>query len=238
MDMQDIDGNNSTIQEKDLEKTGTAVQRKNTSMFKLKKTRPTLSKKCKFFCSECEFSTEKEQSLRIHMKAGHSKELYDCDRCSKVFRFPKNLKIHQTHIHKGDYSKELYNCDRCSKVFHSPRNLKIHQTRTHKEDQKPQKIHKDDQSAKKNSLKKNKRSNGSLSDEDIVQSKGVFTENNKGENKIVFHGWKPRQIVEVPENPVQNPFAEPTVKCICCYQKEHRPTQQGLTSRVLNFSEF
>ncbi|XP_077497730.1 uncharacterized protein LOC144108347, partial [Amblyomma americanum] len=82
--------------------------------------------KCRFLCSECEYSTNVSTLLKYHQRIHTRERPFRCTQCNKSFTTKYNL-VEHIRIHTGE---RPYRCIHCSKDFtvsgHLIRHLRVH----------------------------------------------------------------------------------------------------------------
>ena len=76
-------------------------------------------------CGTCEYESDDENDLRMHIKAKHK---FQCDLCSYVSEKEEDLKSHAFSIHKGGkvMTDQEFKCDRCELTCKTKLKLKNH----------------------------------------------------------------------------------------------------------------
>ena len=76
-----------------------------------------------FQCDECEYTTEKIQTLRSHKRAAHSNSEFFCDICGKNYASKQSLYVHKKS-HEEDFKK--FQCQLCPRAFAYSSGLAYH----------------------------------------------------------------------------------------------------------------
>ena len=121
------------------------------------KSHRRVHKKDRYLCSQCEYSSASNSTLKRHIQTVHSDERnficgtcgtafksklvmaqhevsihlnqrnYECEVCGKKFKQSTHLSTHR-RIHTGDYAAS---CEKCGKQFVQKYNYKLHQLKCH-----------------------------------------------------------------------------------------------------------
>ncbi|XP_068627397.1 zinc finger protein OZF-like [Battus philenor] len=78
-----------------------------------------------YSCSECEFTTESQRSLRYHRDKHKAK--VQCSDCNKTFVNSTVLRVHKFTVHRQ--SDRVYSCNVCGKRYHAKSSLVAHVSR-------------------------------------------------------------------------------------------------------------
>lgn len=74
-------------------------------------------------CSQCQFVTEKKQSLHAHKRTAHSQQEFYCEICGKNYASAASLYVHQ-RSHQPDFKK--FQCKLCPRTFAYSSGLSYH----------------------------------------------------------------------------------------------------------------
>ena len=79
-----------------------------------------------FKCKACEAYFKRKTDLNIHIKVHHNdQDSFNCDECSKKFKYEKTLKQHK--LEKHGPKERNFECPTCGKMFTAKRNMRRHQ---------------------------------------------------------------------------------------------------------------
>lgn len=100
-----------------------------------------------FQCEECEFTSEKQETLMKHKNTKHTKvnsctgdsvtkaatdkEKFHCDECNYSCLSKKSLKKHRSQKHEISQNTKKIECDKCELTFHEQRDLQSHVEEKH-----------------------------------------------------------------------------------------------------------
>ena len=74
-------------------------------------------------CSQCQYVTEKKQSLHAHKRTAHSEQEFYCDVCGKNYASAASLYVHK-RSHEPDFKK--FQCKLCPRTFAYSSGLSYH----------------------------------------------------------------------------------------------------------------
>ena len=86
----------------------------------------------KFYCTLCEFETNKQFSLKRHKQNVHENVPYPCEVCNKIFKSLGYFEDHRLRVHdKREFNKIKFHCTQCEFETNKKFNLKRHKQNVH-----------------------------------------------------------------------------------------------------------
>ena len=78
-------------------------------------------------CDKCDYKTNCQGNLKLHISAKHDKVEFNCDLCDNKYSYLTRLKAHKRSVHEG----KRYSCDSCSFQAAYKADVKTHKKIVH-----------------------------------------------------------------------------------------------------------